>query len=224
VDVDAPVALPYRLAYRGIIYGETRSELQTALDALKALRGVTAALVREVGVDDPFYELAPEQWCWARLLQTQSTREVKNGLWLEVQIDFEITSSWRGVHRSDDYALTAAVSTLLVPNLGSAPVSEIILTLTAHADITQVDITASAEIALRYTDTIRAGTALVLDTGILSIQNAGADAYDAHFQLLDTHTLDEWLLLRSPATILTVTLGGGDGQDVLHLDYYDAWE
>jgi hypothetical protein len=227
LGAQAPVSLPYRQTYRGIIYGDTADELQTALDALKGLRGFEAALTREVQINPLAEEEPQQQWCSACLLQVTSTRESKNGLWLEVQLEFEIRSLWRGSLQEHVYIMGYGVNTLLVTNLGNCDVAEVELTLTAGEAITQFDLTSGVEVAWRYTGAVAAGKAVIIDTGQQAVHNNDGVADYAHFALLDAHTVEDWLLLHPGANYLTVTLLGGvygAGDHSLKFSYYDAWQ
>lgn len=99
----------------------------------------------------------------------------------------------------------------LTNNNGNAAVTNIIFVLVAGgADITHLEIESDSGAHLVFSDTILKGTALVIDTHNLTVENDGVNAYDrAKFNFGTNHAIADWFVMNPGANAITVTFAGG---------------
>lgn len=193
--------------------------MQVKLAALKALAGQRSRLWRTDG--------ATQQWRRARCLRVASDVEAGLPASAEISMGFELDAGpWHGAARSETITLDTSPKSQAVTNGGNAIQRDVVLTVTAVgsaiSDVTIENVTAGHVSAVRYTGSIAAGQALVLDCGAGTVRNHGVDDY-ARLMLLAGHTMREWLRLAPGSNPIQVTYTGGGAASTCILAYHDAW-
>ena len=208
---------PAEQSFKGEVVEADRYVMRTTLDALAALSGQRAKLYRE-GIDD-----AREQWCYARCVEVRGTRTWENQTWQEVEIDFLLLTPWHDLElKTLTIDLSGTEVTTVVQNYGNTYFVDAILTVTAAtAAITALTVSTDTGISWTFSGSILVGTSLVVDSGLRSVLNDGADAY-ASFVRNAGHTRDEFLRFRAGDTDLTIAWTGGGSGSAAVLAWYDT--
>lgn len=191
-----------RIVVRGTWVAASAAALEAKIAALRALVGLRSKLWRSNG--------AAQHWRYARLLQVEAPVQAALGRWAEARLDFEaLPGPWQGTAHDLTVPMDGLPKTINMANGGNAPVSNVILTLTAGAvAITSVGIGMTGKSYFRWTGSLGAGKALVIDCGARSVRLAGVNAY-AGFALGASHTIDDWLRLEPGSNPVIVGLSGG---------------
>ena len=244
------LGVPDPIVMQAIIDGATAAALQSTFDALRAYRGQRQTLYAAMGDGST-------RWRRARCQAVKCERKPGQAAWLNVEITFlPDPGGWNGLHHGagwvfdsglyfdaglvfdeptgDVFTLAAGSgnpNSLSVVNSGNAAVRNAILTITAGATpISAVHLTQSIGVDWLYTGTIAANKSLVVNCGVPSVKNDGADAWATFVLNPTTHTIAEWLRLDpdpvAPAGVNTVvvTLSGGGATSTATWTYSDNWE
>jgi hypothetical protein len=197
-----------------ILVGTASNRLRGHIDALKRLIGQQASLTR-YRMDD-----AATQWKTARLLKVQHDQVATDLNYSNLRSTWETTmAGWRSLTQCSVSAPYSAVGIFLAHNAGDMPVYDGVLTITASSTITTLTIATDHGVDLRWTGSLAAGAALVLDCGAQTILNAGANAYTG-LSIGTGHTVAGWLPLDVGDNIITIT---GDGAATVVLTWYDQF-
>jgi len=218
---------------------DTEAELQVALDAARAIRGVRSKLWARTLNDEL-------RWLWARCVQVVQARQHFNNVHQPVTFFFQTNEyRWRGhdhtpwTFDAGEYFDTALYldedgwietmtagppgpHTITVTNGGNKTVRDAVITITAGAaNITSVTIESGSS-DFTITDTILAGNSLVIDCGAFSVLNNGVNTY-TNFSYASNHAIPEWLLLPSGNTDIDVTFAGGSTDSTVTVAFMDGW-
>ena len=193
------------------------SSLRRQVDNIRNQLGKLARLYRRRDEDSVL------QWKLATLLNVAQTRKVENtDILAPLTLTFETASgAWRSQSaRSVTVTLANGANTVVVFNGGDVvrAVADAIATITASTTITSVRIQATG-IDFTWTGTLAAAAALVIDSGLPSITNAGVAAYSG-LAFAVGHTADHWLELPQGYTVFTVTVVGTGS---ITMTNYDQW-
>jgi len=178
------------------IVSASATALQTAIDALRAIRGVRGSLVIEMAD-------ASERTRTARCEEVRIERRFVGAdhmhLYQPVALTFRLYGAgWNGTSNTDTTVIDSSPKNATVNNGGNVDQSDVTITVTAgSAAITALQIqntTTGYLCDLEYDSTIAAGESLVIDCGELSVENNGADDY-ANFSLGSAHAVDDWMRL-----------------------------
>jgi hypothetical protein len=199
----------------------TTAAMQTARDAIRAWRGKRDELVVEM------YDTA-RRWCYARLVDIQMKREIRDIYRQQVRCQFEVTEAgWRGNQFSTTFTLDelpgANTQTILVDNSGNRTVTNAIVTFQAGGDqVTSVRVICGA-CDWAFWRTIPAGQSLVVDCGARTVHLEGVDSY-ANFELQTAHATGNWLELLADTNIVTVEAPTSAADANIQILFYDGWE
>lgn len=249
-----PVQLPYDLAYNHIIRGDADEYLLDKLNSLKAKRGVRGKLVRTRETGSMFTPTAREesQWCYARLMQVNSTRTVENMVvWLTVDILFQIQSLWYGTFQaggtydsasggvySGSYlvdalsaSLTSSGSVIELKNYGNTPNNAVRIRLRNAAAapdyITSITLS-TASTKFNWSSTLYGGnTDLEFDTGERTVRLDSLGSYQYFSLDPDEHFLNDWLRIGASSTASLTIAWASQSASVdtaVTISYHDAWE
>lgn len=212
---------PHSLTVEAIVSETTVGAQRTALDALRAAVGTRAYLYRRAD-DDSSVQRA--QCRLASMTQERSYEQRR--AYQPVRLQFQQLEAWQGAATAwtlddgevlDDgldfdasayYAsLSASPASQVIANGGNLPVLDAVLTVTAGSAALSNPIFTATGVDLRWTGTIPAGDALVIDCGAASVLLAGADAYSG-LGFGAGHAVEQWLRLEPGNTTLTLTVSG----------------
>lgn len=200
-----------------ILGADYTADLRDQVDSLKVKVGVYGQLIRQREED------GLNQFKYARLLSVQHVRTVADlDRVAAIEATFEAPGTpWKkSSSTTTTVSLAAGSNAVAVTNNGVEEVRDAVLTVTATSNITNLVVQLGSNQKFTFSGTIAAGTALVIDTGKLTVRNNGVDAYNS-FTLNATHTVDGWLVLASGTNNLTVTVTGGPGS--VAVVHYDQW-
>lgn len=227
----------YRVKTQGQIVATDASDLVTQYNTLRSYLGKRERLYRKLDTGDL-------QWAWARLENIESTREVKNRLYLEIDLTFFLFSPlWNGTINGtwrldtgevlDDTldldttlieVLDSTTKSIVLTNDGNAMQRNFEFAITAKATpITEIQIVKVGETDFTWTGTIAVNTQLVIDFGAMSIRNNGVDAYNGFVLSGANHLIDDWLRLSPGNNTIEVTRTGGSNDSELAISYFDGW-
>lgn len=211
---------PHTLTYQAIVDAATLAALATALDALRAAVGTRAYLYRRADDDGAVHRAL------CRLVAMPVMRKFEHRGYQPVRLEFRQLGPWQGQATSwtldegellddgldfdsSDYfaTLSSSPATQVVTNGGNLPVLDAVLTVTAGSAALSNPIFTATGVDLRWTGTIPAGGALVIDCGAASVLLAGADAYSG-LGFGAGHAIEEWLRLEPGNTTLILTVAG----------------
>lgn len=250
-----PVQLPYDLTYNHIIRGDADEYLLDKLNTLKGKRGVRGKLLRTRETGSVFTPtgINEKQWCWARLMQVNSTRTVENMVvWLTVDVLFQIQSIWYGYYQaggtydsasggvySGSYladALTWDVNTsgsvLELPNYGNAPTNAIRIRLRNVAGVSDyisgITLTVASMSKFNWNSTLYgASTNLEFDCGTRTVLLSNLGSYQYFSLDPDNHYINDWLRIGASSTASLVLSWGAELGTIntqVTVSYHDAWE
>lgn len=196
--------------------GDTGDTLRAQIDGLKNKLGRVGLLVR---VDS---ESGTSRQKLCRLLRFNHPRRYDDRLiYAQVSAMFETAQvNWKSTSATTtNDSLSAGANVLTVDVLGTEDVNDAIITVTAGASaLTSINIQIG-DADFTWTGTLASGNDLVIDTGALTIENDGADAYSG-FVLNAGHLLPGWLLLLTESNEIDVTVSHDCTISVVH---YDQW-
>lgn len=232
---DESLDLPANITKRYTIYASTPEEVQTQLDALRALRGTRAKLWARTYTDEV-------RFVWARLQRVEYRRTNKNFNVQPVSLTWRVGNQhWRGhdhtewdldegyylddgLYLDDDgytFTLDTAPYYATVTNGGNRATQDVRFTITAVATPITV-ITLSTGLAeFTYTGSVAVGDQLIIDCGAQQVLNDGADAY-VGFSFGATHGIEEWMLLEPGDNIIEIARTGGNNSTIL-IEFQDRW-
>ena len=211
--------------------------VQTARDAIRALGGTKERLWAH-------FPDGSERFADARLARVRMERRFEYIYYQPVDLDFDIVSpGWHGeVHGApwyldagetldsglvldllDYWTPTSSPLTATVNNGGNRTVTNAVLTVTAGTSTISAIKLVCGSCDWTYSGTVAIGKALVIDCGLKSVVNDGADAYSA-FALNSGHAVADWLQLQPGDNTVTITYTGNATDDATFaLGYYDGW-
>lgn len=228
-------ALPQVLSVKASVTAATAAAWRSALDELRALVGVRAALYRR-GDDDSLHR------CAARLVAMPHVRSVRNKRHVEVSLQLQQLGPWEGDRHTgwtlddgeilDDglmldpmvylQAVTASPSTQNLVNGGNLPQTDVVISVTAGSgSLSGIAITGPG-VDLRLAGTLGIGGTLLIDCGAQQVTINGVDAY-ASFSLGANHTRDEWCVLEPGATALALAASGVLTGANWTIEFADRW-
>lgn len=234
---DAPPDLPAMRSYRCIVLEDTVAAWRIALDALRAQVGKRSFLYRRADDDNSL------QRCVARLIQNSVQRPYAHGLAQEVELVFQLWTTWRGHdHRTwtldsgelldsglylDDggFVETMASSphTITVTNGGNRRVDNSVITITAGAAaITAITIAKAGETDIEWNGICASGNTVVIDCGSYTVRYAGINSYTG-FALGGDHAVAEWLRLDPGDNDIVITFTGGSTNSTVKIEFADGW-
>lgn len=191
--------------------------LREQRDSIMAKIGVWGVLIRRREED------SLEQYKLAHLLDAKYIRtveDVNRVANIEIAIEAPGTPWKRTTPTTTSDSLATGANTLAVTVSGTEQVRDAVITITAVSNITAVTITLGSNTSFTFSGTLLAGNDLVIDTGALTVQNDGVDAYSS-FALGGSHTADGWLVLESGTNNLSIAVTGGPG--TISIEHYDQW-
>lgn len=233
---DESLDLPANLTKRYTIYKTTPEEVQTELDALRALRGTRAKLWART------YE-GEARFVWARLRSVDYRRTNRNFNVQPVSLTWRVGNQhWRGhdhaewdldegfylddgLYLDDDgytFTLNTAPYYATVTQGGNRATPDVRLTVTAGAAPITVLTISCGDAEFTYTGTVAVGDQLIIDCGAQQVLNDGADAY-VGFSLGASHAIEDWLLLEPGDNIIEVARTGGSTNSTLLVEFQDRW-
>lgn len=214
-----PVKYPYARTFTAEIADTTTAGLRTTLEALKALRGTRAALIRQ-RVDD-----SAEHTCQATLMAVGAPREARHVLNLPITLEFSLESPWYGTQHNTPVAIDGtSPDTVVAANGGNAVNRVAIVTLTAgNAAFTALKVTVTGVSEWTYNTSVTAAQALVVDCGKGTIKKNSVAAY-AGFVRTANHVIADLLRLPAGNTNVVVTYTGGGAGATVTVDFCDCWE
>lgn len=202
----------------GYLYGTSASDLQTKLDALRALLGTRSKLwaTPDGGTTT--------RWRVARCLEMTSPRAPRQGFTAQVRMVFEcLPGPWSGTARSVAAALDVSPKTVTVANSGNARVDNAVITITAAGSaITVVTVGVAGVSEIQWAGTLAVGDSLVIDCGARSVKNDGVAAYSG-LTLTANHLVSEWLRLSPGNNSVVITRTGGDETSAATIAFADGW-
>lgn len=226
---------PHTLTYQAIVDAATLAALATALDALRAAVGTRAYLYRRADDDGAVHRAL------CRLVAMPVMRKFEHQGYQPVRLEFRQLGQWQGqatswtldegellddgldLDSSDYFAtLSSSPATQVVTNGGNLPVTAVVITITAGATNLGGPIVTAPGVDLRWTGTILAGQALVIDTGELSVLLDGADAYSGLF-FGGGHSIEEWLRLEPGNSTVGLSITGTLTGASWSIDFREAW-
>ncbi len=220
------------------------SEIQTAIDALRAKRGRRDTLYMRM-LDNSL------RWTWARLLQIETQTTPDTVVSLPVDLTFELHDPiWYGalhgagwtfdsgeffdtgltfdMATGDVFALShTATTNISVVNDGNAAVDNAILEIAAGAGaITSVHITtddlAITQADFTWTGTVPTGYSLLIDAGAQSIVvTNGTEGYNG-LVFNAGHVISGWLRLMPGTTAMAITITSTTDA-TLTITFSDGW-
>lgn len=221
------------------------SDSDDRIDYYKDLRGLVGKRGRLYRAWDNDSDV---EWVTARLKSVSGERELNHKNHVEVDLSFEIYSSyWHGDYTgvwlldsgeffdtgldfdtgNDVITLNTSPKSFTITMNGNAIVNDAIIYVIAGSnDITALEIknTTTGHLAeLDYSGTITAGNTLTIDCGAYTVKNNGVDD-DANFSLGSTHAINEWLRLAPGDNTIVVTFTGGSTDSTINFDYYEGWK
>lgn len=184
-----------------IVTHSGRADLRAQVAAIKAKIGVRGTLRRR-----RFDDFSVAEWRTARLLDVRERGEVEERGWRAgLDLTFEtVLPGWRAASQSSVSLLTNA----LVGVAGNLPIRHAVLTVTASATISSVQVVSTDRgIDWTWTGTLAAGARLVVSDEAQTVLNAGVDAYSG-LALGAGHTAAGWLDLEPGNQLVSVTITG----------------
>jgi hypothetical protein len=199
------------------IVESTAAAARATLDAWLAKVGRRGLLVRQA--DD-----GTQHSIYARLIEAQAKRGVGHVTWLPLSLTFELLEHpWRGTARNPQATLNVSPKDLALTNGGNAANPRPVVTITAPAggSLTSVTVELVGQgYRWKWTGTLAAGKALVIDCGAATVKADGADAY-AGFALEAAHTKEDWLTIPPGNSTLRVWYTG-TANGTARIDYADG--
>jgi len=232
---DESLDVPASITKRYTIYKTTPEEVQTELDALRALRGVRAKLWARTYDDEV-------RFVWARLQRVDYRRTNRNFNVQPVSLTWRVGNQhWRGhdhtawvldegyylddgLYLDDDgytFTLDTAPKFVTVTNGGNRATPDVRFTITAVTTPITVITLSCGDAEFTYTGSVAVGEQLVIDCGAQQVLNDGADAYIG-FSLGASHGIEEWMLLEPGDNIIEVARTGGNNSTLL-VEFQDRW-
>lgn len=185
---------PHALRYRALVHSESAAAFLASLAPLRAAVGARATLTRRVEAD------LTQHTCVARLAAMPYTREVDNGRYIEISLEFNQLAPWEGA--SSTVTGTPGVEENAV-NGGNLPQTDVVITLTSDdAALTDPTFEGPGSVLL-WTGTIPIGQSLVIDCGARSVLLNGTNAYSG-LSLDDLHTREQWFTLEPGNNVLLI--------------------
>ena len=227
---------PADITKRYTIYATTPEEVQTQLDALRALRGKRYKLWARTYGDEV-------RFLWARLRRVDYRRTNRNFNSQPVSLTWRVGNQhWRGhdhtdwdldegyylddgLYLDDDgytFTLNTAPKFVTVTHGGNRATQDVRFTITAGAAPITVLTISCGDAEFTYTGTVAVGDQLVIDCGEQSVLNDGVDAY-AGFSLGASHGIEEWILLEPGANEIEIARTGGSTNSTLLVEFQDRW-
>jgi hypothetical protein len=207
------------ITHKGKVIAASAVALQTALDALYALRGRRDLLWKSNDGG------TTTRWRLARVLDVRTEVGISGSYYGIVEMDFELAAGiWSGAAHTETTVIDAASHAVVTTNAGNATVRDAIVTVMAKvATITAVSLYVAGMLHWHYTGTIDINKALVVDCGSKTVKNDGADDY-AHFVLQGDHAGADWLSLAAGVNTITVETTSTDHTaHEVKLEYADGW-
>lgn len=213
------------------LHATTEASLLTQYMALRALVGTREQLYRLIISDDHL------EWAWARFDNLAAVRKYgqKSRLFQDVKLSFTVYSpAWYSeTTHSYDWPIVGIVTanTLLttlaeskgasvkyIDHTGNIDQPAAIFTLTAIGAITSVIINnATTGHSFSYTGTLAGGDVLVINTGAMSVEKNGVDAYSL---FVPPANREDWMHIAPGENKLAINVTGGGR---LALEYYAAF-
>jgi len=215
----APVSFPVTEELRAMLVASGANTINVLMNQLAGERGKRGTLYRTL--DD-----GSVHWCYARLIGISARRAITHRTHLPLTIEFARETKWYGVSYSISGALDTSPTTVNLPNYGTAPVTNCIITLNpgSGSALTGITISASTISSFTYTGTVAQNTDLDIDCGAYTVENNSSDDY-ANFSLDSTHTIADWLRIQPDGTDVRIDFtGGGDATSSATFNYYESWE
>ena len=200
----------------------------TATAAIADLHGKVNDIKGKIGVLGILWRrrLADDELTWkqCRLLKVNHVEVIENANMVsEVESIYETSDvGWRSENAvvTSESAADGVGEALNVPNGGTIPVHDVILSVErTSGTITAVTIV-GAGIDITWTGSIAAGETLTIDSGLQTVQVEDDDEYSG-FVLGAGHTVEGWLPLTLGANVLTVTVTGGNAD--VSVEHFDQW-
>jgi hypothetical protein len=240
-------ARAYTFGIKRMVVGTSAADLQTQIDAARAIVGSKARLYGRT-------EDGLVRWILARCLRVSQKTTALHVLHQPLDFEFEVAApGWNGSHHGsrwtldggvaldtgyvldsggDTFTLTASPQNLTITRGGNRRQTAVTLTITAgSANITaltlaQYDGATAGPYSLQYTGTILAGKSLVIDCGAHSVYNDGVADW-AHLTLTAAHKSADWFGTETPlggALILKVTRTGGGTGSTVTVTFDEGWQ
>lgn len=198
------------------ISGASGNTLRAQIDALRSAVGTVQKLYRQD------LDTGDLRWKLCRLLSVPQPKTYRDrGVIAHVSALFDTAQPrWRAeTITTTSESLSPGSTTVTVDSLGTDPVDDAIITITADGGaVTSVRIVLN-NADFSWAGTLADGDELVINCGALTIQNDGVDAY-GDFTLAAGHALDGWLRLLAESNEIGVTV---DAACDITVEHYDQW-
>jgi hypothetical protein len=157
----------------------------------------------------------------------ESDLEPGSPSWAEIELLFEADPEpWSGTTGYTVVTLSGAVKTATITNDGNAVVREITVTVhpatSAITTITLENLTTGHVSKIKYTGTVAATQALVIDCAARSVENNSTSAYTG-ISLLAGHAVTEWLRLAPGSNSIRITTTGGAATSTVGFAFKDGY-
>lgn len=228
---------PHALTVEAIVFEEAAADLRAALDALRAAVGTRAYLYRRADDDSTVHRAL----CRLASMDVQRSYEQRRA-YQPVTLQFLQLSAWQGASSAawtlddgelfDDgllfdatsyaWSIGSSLTIRSVTNGGNLPVMDVVFTITAGATGLTNPILTGGGMDLRWTGTIAATKSLVIDCGVLSVLNDGANAYSG-LTLGANHAIEAWCSLAPGATDIELAITGTLTGATWGVSFRDRW-
>jgi hypothetical protein len=231
---------PPVITYHCALTGDDQCEIQNQLDMIKGYIGTRAKLYRKLPD-------GTEQWITARLTNIEGKHSIEDGIFnQDIDLTFKASeypwhgrvitgAGWTfdsgynfdaGMYLDDMLSiLMVAPGNITIVNNGNYPVRNLILILHTSSvwmgPITQFIIQKTGQTDLKWTGSVVAGNALVMDCGAFTVKNAGVDAYTGLTRQVG-HYLPEWIRLDPGPNTFAINYTYG-GQPSLTFAFDSGW-
>lgn len=209
------------VTHKGKVMAATGPALQTAINALYALKGKRDLLWKSSDGG------TTNQWRYARVLDVRADWGLRNATpYAIVEMDFELAAGpWSGAPHAETTAMATGDDVITTTNGGNVIVRDAIITILGSGPtITQLDFYKSyGDFYWRYSGSILDGEKLIINCGTKRVTNNDVDDF-AHFILSPVyHTTSDWSPIAPGLNTLVVKRTGGSNLSICNLVYNDGW-
>lgn len=224
LGTDAAIPRGGVITIRGEWLAASTTDMQTKMDALRALEGTRNKLwmSNDSGTTT--------RWRYARCLQTRAAVMAGAASYAVIEMDFELAPGlWNGAAHAETTVLDTATHNVTTTNGGNATVRDARLQINAKvATITalSVSITVSGSLITHwhYDGTIAINKYLYINCGTRRVFNENTGDDYANFALQTDHTIADWLPIYAGETTIVVSYTSADtSAHTAVLAYNDGW-
>jgi len=224
----------------GFIWGDTAADTRDTLDNWRAKIGVRGKLTVQ-------YDDSTERWQYARLTDVSTPRRGSDkGNWLVVNFTWMTADQkWFGTahpvqgwtwgdgswtfgdgtatfgEEFEEFTFDANPDSFSLSNGGNVDATDLVISLRPNEAVSSLTISNSANGAsMTFSDTITAGTELIINVGAMSITNGGDNAFSGF-----ANNQIPWMPLAPGTNTITVQYVAADSLngDIIDFRWKDAW-